>query len=56
MIKVKKFISLDYTAYIDLENYLSVHNITRKQIISISYSATDTHERILLVYEENTMG
>lgn len=52
MIKVKKFIDLDYNACAYLENYLNVCNITREQIISISYSANKIHERILLVYEE----
>lgn len=53
MIKVRKFthlIEYDNCAY--LENYLNVCNITREQIISISYSHSDTLERILLVYEE----
>lgn len=52
MIKVQKFTDLNYNAYVDLENYLNVCNITREQIISISYAVDEAHERILLVYEE----
>ena len=50
MIKVKKFIDseLSDSGYC-LEEYLNNYNITREQIISISYGIK---EKILLVYED----
>ena len=50
MIKVKRFINLSFSKSSDcLEKYLNNYNITREQIISISYGVDET---ILLVYED----